>query len=242
MKSVLQHLLKRKTNPQNGSGKPGAAAPRLPDLWKWLETDRSLTTLIDIGANDGSFGAFLARHLRCRQTFAFEPQPHCLPALQACAATQPAMKIFNLALSDLAGQAEFFENSNHPSSSLLRVSDLSKQEFPQTSGETATRVSVARLDDVLTHENLEREVFIKIDVQGVEDKVILGGQQVFGQAKYVMIEQSFVPIYEDQPLFEEVHDLLRGLGFRFAGIKNQIDSPRTGQPLFAHCLYKRAER
>ena len=237
MKTVFQRLLGRKPHQKNGK-----VPPPPPDLWTWLAADRSLATLIDIGANDGSFGAFIARHLRCRQTFAFEPQSHCLPALEACALTQPAMKIFNLALSDRDGQAEFFENSNHPSSSLLRVSDISKQEFPHTSGETPTRVAVARLDDVLARENLDREVFIKIDVQGVEDKVILGGQEVFRRAKYVMIEQSFVPIYEDQPLFEEVHDLLRGLGFRFAGVKNQIDSPRTGQPLFAHCLYQRAER
>jgi hypothetical protein len=28
-------------------------------------------------------------------------------------------------------------------------------------------------------------------------------------------------------------------GLRLAGIKNQIDNPETGQPLFAHCLYRR---
>jgi hypothetical protein len=41
---------------------------------------------------------------------------------------------------------------------------------------------------------------------------------------------------EGQPLFEEVHALLADLGF-----KDQVTVRKTGQPLFAHCLYVRRE-
>jgi hypothetical protein len=63
---------------------------------------------------------------------------------------------------------------------------------------------------------------------------------VLARARCVVIEMSFVALYEGQPQFEEVHDLLVRLGYRLAGLRNHIDSPRSGQPLFAHCLYLRS--
>jgi len=211
------------------------------DMWTWLQATQTFRTVIDIGANDGAFAAFLARHFRPDTTYVFEPLPRCRADLEARAATIPNLKIIPLALSDQSGRKPLYENSYHPASSLLRVSPMSKVEFPQTAVETPTIVEVARLDDVLETQPLEPDIFIKIDVQGMEDAVIRGGQRVLGRAKCVLVEMSFVPMYEGQPLFEEVHRLLEGLGFRFAGMKNQIDSPKTGQPLFAHCFYLRSD-
>src|SRR5204863_5653458 len=153
----------------------------------------------------------------------------------------PALTIHQLALADEPGRETFFENGYGPASSLLRISDLSKSAFPETDRESATTVKVARLDDVLDASSLERDVLIKIDVQGVEDRVIRGGRAVFSAAKIVLIEMSFTAMYDRQPLFEEVHTLLEECGLRLAGFKNQIDSVETGQPLFAHCFYRRPD-
>lgn len=220
---------------------PTASGGPARDMWSWLKATQTFRTLIDIGANDGAFAAFLARQFLPDTTYVFEPLPRCRADLEARAATIPNLKIIPVALSDQSGRKPLYENSYHPASSLLRVSPVSKVEFPQTVDETPTIVEVARLDDVLEAQPLEPDIFIKIDVQGMEDAVIRGGQRVFGRAKCVLVEMSFVPMYEGQPLFEEVHRLLEGLGFRFAGIKNQIDSPKTGQPLFAHCFYLRSD-
>jgi hypothetical protein len=46
-------------------------------------------------------------------------------------------------------------------------------------------------------------------------------------------------LYDRQPIFDEVNDQLRGLGLRLVGVKNQIEDPTTGQPLFVHCIYRR---
>jgi hypothetical protein len=50
---------------------------------------------------------------------------------------------------------------------------------------------------------------------------------------------SFAAMYDGQPMFEEIHELLYGCGLRFIGMKNQIEDPDTGQPLFVHCFYRR---
>jgi FkbM family methyltransferase len=221
---------------------PSAAADvaAASDVLGWLSTTQTIATVIDIGANTGDFGEFLSSILRPHRVYAFEPLPACLPALRAKARTLPGLTVFDVALSDQAGEATFFINSYHPSSSLLRVGEISREEFPHTAGETPIRVRLARLDDMLDVAKLERDIFIKIDVQGVEDRVIRGGGRVFGAASSVLVEMSFVPMYDGQPLFEEIHDLLVGLGLRFAGIRNQVSSTTTSQPLFAHCLYVRA--
>jgi hypothetical protein len=73
----------------------------------------------------------------------------------------------------------------------------------------------------------------------MEDKVLRGGRNLFLQTHVVMVEMCYVPFYENQPLFEEVHILLVNLGFRNRGMRNQILSPRTGQPLFTHAIYVR---
>ena len=145
-----------------------------------------------------------------------------------------------VALAEAPGEATFFENGYGPASSLLRVSDVSRRVFLETERESAVTVALARLDDVLPADTLERDIMIKIDVQGAEDRVIKGGRAVFSAAKIVLVEMAFVPIYQGQPLFEEVHGLLEACGLRLAGFKNQIDEPYR-QPLFAHCLYHRPD-
>jgi FkbM family methyltransferase len=215
----------------------GSSNPLDPNIWTWLKKHKKIRTLIDIGANDGQFGRFLSKLFSAEETFCFEPIPACIPQIEA--AKIPNLKLFHVALSDHTGDAQFFLNSYLPASSLLNVSEISKMEFPETSDEKPISVKVMRLDDILDANQLKKDIFLKIDVQGLEDRVIKGGQKIFEATKFVLIEMSFVPFYDGQPLFEEVHEQLKNLGFRFSGIKNQINSSKTGQPLFCHCLYSR---
>lgn len=207
------------------------------DLWIWLKKTQNIRTIIDIGANKGEFAQFLARYFNASSVYVFEPLPSCMPEIKTRLSNISNIKIFNLALSDYTGSECFYQNSYAPASSLMRVSNISKNEFPQTKGETPITVNIATLDDKINTDSLNKNVLIKIDVQGMEDRVIKGGQKVFSAAKCVLIEMSFVPMFVGQPLFEEVHTLLVDLGFRFSGIKNQIASKKTGQVLFCHCLY-----
>jgi FkbM family methyltransferase len=208
------------------------------DIWIWLRENYPIATIIDIGANNGDFAEFLAGYFKARETYVFEPLTLYVPELEKKAQEINNFKIFNVALSNERRTQDFYQNSYGPASSLLRVNDVSIEEFPQTAEETKIVVDVVPLDELIEVESLQPDIFIKIDVQGVEDKVIQGGKKTFASARCVLIEMSFVLMYKEQPLFEEVHSLLVELGFRFAGIKNQIASSE-GQPLFAHCFYLR---
>jgi FkbM family methyltransferase len=234
----ITHLFEKMAGKQGSE--PQEPAPKFePDMWFWLKRTASVETVIDIGANNGDFAKFLTNFFKPNQTYVFEPLPLYATDLELKKNHIPNFEVFNIALSDRAGEETFFQNSSGPSSSFLRVSDCSKTEFPDTAHEVATRVQMARLDDVLATADLSDDVFIKIDVQGFEDRVISGGHQIFSKARYVLIEMSFVPLYVGQPLFGQVHAQLANLGYELAGIKNQICANTSGQPLFAHCLYIR---
>jgi FkbM family methyltransferase len=208
-------------------------------LFSWLRKNATIGTVIDIGANDGAFLAFLQQFFAAQKSFAFEPMPDARQSIEA--RNIPGVTIFPHALSDYNGTTTFEVNSYHPASSMLPVSELSRREFPQTSA-IVQRIEtpVARLDDVLSPEAITGKLFVKMDVQGVEDKVIAGGRRTIGLADYVLVEVSFRPMYQGQALFEEVHAPLAALGLRLAGVKNQVCA-ESGEPLFAHFLY-RAER
>ena len=211
------------------------------DVWDWVKQTVQIRTLIDIGANDGAYAEYLNDFFKPSVVHAFEPLAASHVQLAELSARMPHLTVHPLALAEEPGEATFFRNEYGPASSLLPVSEHSRRIFPETQRETVVKVAVARLDDVLPVETLERDILIKIDVQGAEDRVIRGGTKVFSAASVVLIEMSFVPFYVEQPLFEEVHGLLEACGLRLAGFKNQINDPGNGRPLFAHCLYRRPD-
>lgn len=222
------------------AGAPARAGAVLEfDPQLWLAKQYSVSTLLDLGANDGQYGAYLARHFGVRQAYFFEPQPQYAEPLRSVAAGVAAAEVFQMALGDTDGEAELNLMANASSSSLLPPDQSTLPHYPQHEVRQRVRVPVRRLDSVLADRALPDDVFIKMDVQGFEDKVIRGGRSTFARARIALVEMSFVPLFAGQPLFEEVHALLVECGLRFAGIKNQVMLPDTFQPSFAHCVYVR---
>ena len=88
-------------------------------------------------------------------------------------------------------------------------------------------ISTKRLDDIV--DELGEVDFVKLDVQGGELDVIKGGQASLSQALVVQTEVEFVPLYKNQPLFAEIDQAMRQLGFEFHRFLGM--SGRTLKPL-----------
>lgn len=190
----------------------------------------SIEAVVDIGANDGAFAAYLSQTFACQRVIAIEPLPGRREQLLA-----RGYETHSVALSDKAGDATFYVSAADAASSLLPLTDLCKSEYPQVATVNEIRVPVRRLDDLLAP---VAEALIKIDAQGAELEILRGGARVMSAARLVLVEMTFRPLYAGQALFNDVHRELDRLGFDLAGFRTQTVSVTSGEPLFGHAVYE----
>lgn len=166
-------------------------------------------SLLDVGAHLGHFTqGFRAVFPDCVPTLV-EPNPHCLPAL-----TATGHEVLGFAASDQDGEAELFltrEWLQSTGTSLYRENT----HFFRDEVLVRTPVPKRRLDDALAGRRFD---FVKIDTQGAELDVLLGGQEVLRQADYILIEVSLVEYNQGGARAEEVFAALAALGFRSAEV------------------------
>jgi FkbM family methyltransferase len=198
----------------------------------WLKRGRTFRTLIDIGANDGRYGEYLRSVFGVSRAIAFEPLPTRTAELRS-----RGFEVHPVALGRERRTAPLIVNRLDATSSLRRLTDAHRREFPEAVEGAEIDVEVVSLDECLPDE-LERDLVIKVDAQGSEADVIDGGRKVFAQASVVLIETGFVPLFSGEGLFGDTHARLSALGFHLAGVKNQHRG-KDGRPLFAHCIYER---
>jgi FkbM family methyltransferase len=206
----------------------------------WLK-ERNIRTVLDIGANVGQFAAQIHRVLPDAMIYSFEPLADCHSQLLKNMGGVRAFHAFNFALGDKNGTERIYRNDYTPSSSLLPADDLLVQSFPFTAQATAQEIQIRRLDDLVEELALVEPILIKIDVQGMEDKVILAGENVFAKASILIVETSFVTLYQGQALFDAVYDLLRERGFIYMGTEHIIRNPTDGRVLQCDSLFMRPE-
>jgi FkbM family methyltransferase len=198
-----------------------------------------IKTVIDVGAHTGEFARMIKTILPEAAIFSFEPLKKEFQSLQQQMQNGAGFMAFNCAAGDRNETVEIHRSSYAQSSSLLPMAQLHKEAFPVSAGQSVETVEVKRLDDVLRAHELMREILIKIDVQGYEDKVIAGAGETIGKAKAIIVEVSFRELYEGQPLFEKIFGLLSGEGFKYFGNLYQLLSPIDGAPLQADALFVR---
>jgi FkbM family methyltransferase len=210
--------------------------------YEWLK-GRNIQTVFDIGANVGQFASQIHRVLPDAMLYSFEPLEDCYNELLKKMGHLPKFRAFNFALGDRNGQAQIYRNDYTPSSSLLPMEDLHKQAFPFTDHATLEKIEVRRLDDVVRDLEINDNVLIKIDVQGFEDKVILGGEKLLSRASVLIVETTFEPMYKDQLLFDAIYALLRQRAFVYMGTEHIIRNPNDGSILQCDSVFcKAAER
>jgi len=202
----------------------------------WLKKHR-IRTIFDIGANTGEWAATIHEHFPEATIYAFEPLSNCFAKLSEKEKTIPNLIAFNFALGDTPGKVPIYRSSQASSSSLLPMSDLHKKAFPHTKKLTREDVEVRTLDQMSKGLEIEKNIFIKIDVQGFELNVLRGGKTMLNRARVLLVETSFHTLYDNQPLFDEVYSFLKTIGFRYMGDFESIKSPIDGAILQANAIF-----
>jgi FkbM family methyltransferase len=205
-------------------------------------TGLDIGTIIDVGANQGQFARMISSFFPRAELFCFEPLEEPFRKLSVWAQTQNGrVRCFQLALGDQEGEAQMHLHEQHtPSSSLLASTATYHRLYPQTRVERMTRIRVSTLDrvfeDALDH--LPREILLKLDVQGFEDRVLRGAGRMLALCKAVVLEVCLDPLYEGQADFSGLVQLLHEVGFRYAGNLDQAYG-EDGRVLFLDAVFVR---
>jgi len=207
----------------------------------WIDERVGLAgkTVLDVGAHIGEFAQRIRTMLPNAELVCFEPLEEPFTKLTERFRGQPNFRAIRCALGEKAGQHEIHHNEYAPSSSLLPMAELHKKSFPFAVKEQTEMIEVRRLSDVARELNLPDPLLLKLDVQGFEDKVIAGGEDVVARAKIIIIEVSFQTLYEGGPLFDDLYRLLRDHGLTYNGNFEQLSSPRDGRILQADAIFSR---
>lgn len=197
---------------------------------RWLK-EMNIRTILDIGANEGQFALLMRKLLPKAKIYSFEPIPHCFEKLKINFKTDSNFEAFNVACGQEDSVMEMNINKFSPSSSFLETEKLHVQNFKHTANSTKQSIVVKALDGLSTTMVLEKPYMVKIDTQGYEDKVIIGGNKLISEATVVFVELSYKPLYKEQSLFDDIYTKLLQLGFTYQGNTEELLSPINGSVL-----------
>ena len=192
-------------------------------------------TMLDIGAHVGTFTRdFLGVFPDCVPTL-IEPNPFCLADLSNLGFEQHAV-----AASNESGFAEMFlsrEWLQSTGASLYRENTA----FFRDEVIAKRQVEKARLDDLFRGRRFD---FVKIDTQGSELDVILGGPAVLRQADYILVEVSLVEYNIGGARAEAVFAALAELGFHCTDVTDfhRLAGVHDGNLLQMDFLFERRSR
>ena len=196
-------------------------------------------TVLDIGANIGQFAVLIRQVLPGVRIISFEPIEECFRKLQANKLIAPPFEPIHSALGNESGFADIYRNEFSPSSSLLPMEDLHRIEAPETRLTKRENIRLQKLDDLRTSLSISLPLFVKIDVQGFEEQVILGGKNLLLNAEAIVLEISSYPLYKGAPTFDRIYELMKDIGFAYKGNVDQWRSRTDGKILQFDALFEK---
>ncbi|MFM2394278.1 MAG: hypothetical protein RLZZ546_2260 [Bacteroidota bacterium] len=212
---------------------------RLSQTLKHFKID----AILDIGANTGQFAVKLLDNGFKGLIFSFEPLSSCHDVLISKSKKYNNWKIYEKGALGSENTETFINVSeNSVSSSLLDIKETHLQGEPSSRYISKEKIVVRRLDDIFDKLSIHnKNIFLKIDVQGFEMEVLKGAETTINQATLVSVELSLVPVYENgDMLYKDVINYFEERGFYLYGFQTAFVDNQTGQVLQADGIFAKS--
>lgn len=208
-------------------------------LFNLLKVD----AVLDVGANKGQYGSTLRKMGYKGAIYSFEPVQSCFQELTAASAADADWQVFNYALGAETATMDINVMDASEFSSLLQpnayAKDLYAQKIPIKNTEA---IAVKRLDDIfstLIDDNKYSGLFLKMDTQGYDLKVLAGATQTLNSVVALQSEISVAPLYEGMPDYIESLSTFREAGFELTGLYPVSRDPDSLQLIELDCVMRR---
>jgi FkbM family methyltransferase len=189
--------------------------------------------IFDIGANTGQFGELIYKLGYKGKMYSFEPLSSAYEILSSTSKPyegwNPAEKC---AIGDEDGEIEIHISENSISSSALEMLEEHENAAPKSKYVGVEKVKAYKLDTIFDkYAEGSRNVLVKIDTQGFEEKIFNGSLNSMNKIKGLYLEMSLVKLYEGQILFKELYERIIANGFGMYGIQPAFVNKETGRVL-----------
>ena len=197
--------------------------------------------MLDVGAFAGQYVRELRTHGYRGRVVSFEPLAEARGQLCASAAEDPDWSVLDVALGDVDGISSLNVAGNSYSSSLLEMRSEHRQAAPGSAYVGRQEVRVVALDSVFaSYRRPGDRVYLKVDAQGYEDRVLAGAASSLAAIQGVQLEMSLVTLYEGQMLYREMIQLMDAHGFSLMSLEPGFFDPASGRLLQMDGVFFRA--
>lgn len=211
----------------------------MQDYWDIYQIKKILkpgSVIFDVGANCGYYSITLAHELKGNcEVHAFEPNPptyeRFLKNIELNNLT--SIKVHKLGLSDAKGTGDMIERADNSGAAAVNLSE---------SG--AGNIALTTLDDFCSDQKISGIDFIKVDIEGFEERFLLGGKESLLQFKPVLlVEFNPSTLIRDNSSVEKLKAILEGYGYSlFVSNKKTLiplqELPSGNQIVNVFCFHK----
>ena len=180
-----------------------------------LLSNNNIDLIFDIGANVGQYGSETLKYGYSGNIISFEPMTKEHGILVEKAKDNPKWKVAEqMAIGDEDSFIEINISENSESSSILDLKDYTLANSPTTKFVGKERVRMSKLDSIYDqYVQGAKNVFIKIDVQGYEEKVLNGASDTLKKVKGLHLEFSLIPLYKEEKTMLDILKIVYDYGF-----------------------------
>lgn len=223
-----------------------STARQLREDIKWLGTfrespfrsilkttrERSITQVLDVGANSGQFAVDLRRVGFCGEIFSIEPGKDAFRHLRDRAKRDDHWQVFNFALGSREEKLNLNISQNAGlSSSFLKMTPLHLENFPDSKFIAEESVDVTTLELLAKKLNLNpQKMLLKMDVQGFESEVLKGAGNLLSVIPACYLEVSLSVLYEGEFGLLAILNFLSDYGHKVIDLYRGVTS-KTGDVL-----------
>jgi len=193
--------------------------PPLPLAWtiETLMLNLNINCVLDVGAYHGSFCKMLRQHANYKGAIcSFEPCAESFNRLSSVMINDKSWSGYQVGLSDKDAEAVLNTYDAGDFNSLLSLRDKDALAYDLKNEPKPEPIQLRKLDSMwseITESVPEPRVFIKIDTQGHDAKVLLGAAEHLKEIFAIQSELPAIEIYDGMTSMADSLRLFKELGY-----------------------------